>query len=233
MTKACLAVLTLCVAATGQLCAGPISVTLIGANGETDSSGYLISPYNITIGGVASAAYCDDFANTDTPGETWQANETNLANGNLSNTRYGNISQTLTTPNGSATYDGQQLYEMAAWLTTQYGSNAVNNGKIQDTIWDLFNPNAGDPSVHPPVPGTNTWLFASEASYGSIDTANFNIVTNISPVTLSGAGQVQELLVAPEPATMLLLGLGLMAVAIGGRRAMKRFGLATSTSLAQ
>jgi hypothetical protein len=228
MTKTWLATISLFGAATAQLWAGPVSVTLNSANGQTDSSGYLISPYNVTVGGTATAAFCDDFANSDSPGETWQANETNLASGNLSNTRYGNISQTLTTASGTATYDGQQLYEMAAWLTTQYGSNAVNNGNIQDTIWDLFNPNAGDPSSHPPVPGTNSWLLASEANYSTIDAADFNILTNTPPVTLSGPGQEQELIITPEPSTMLFLGFGLMALALGGRRARRMFNPSTT-----
>jgi hypothetical protein len=211
------------VAGVFQLSAGTLKVTLVGANGQTDSSGNLISPYNITMGAAPTVAYCDDFANEDSVGETYTVNVTNLASGNLSNTRYGGISQTLATAHGAQTYDGQQLYEMAAWLTTEFGSNTTTNGEIQDTIWDLFNPNAGDPTVHPPVPGTNTFLFASEANYSSVDAANFNILTNTGPVTLSGPGQTQELIVAPEPSTILLLGLGLMAIGVGGRRAMKRF----------
>jgi hypothetical protein len=206
-----------------QLAASPVSVTVTGATGETDSAGYLISPYYATINGVDSMIYCDDFANQISMGQTWSANETNLASGNLSETRYGDITQTLTTQAGTASYDGQQLYEMAAWLTTQYGSNATTNGAIQDTIWDLFNPNAGDPTVHPPQPSSNTWLFAAETNYTSIDAADFTVITNTAPVTLSGPGQVQEFLITPEPSTTLLLGFGLMAVAIAGRRVRDRF----------
>jgi len=218
-----LATLSLLAAAAAQLSAGPVNVTFNSANGETDSSGYAISPYNITISGTSTTAYCDDFANDDSIGETWTANLTNLGSGDLSNTRYGGISQTLATANGSANYDGRQLYEMAAWLTLQYGSNAINNGVIQDTIWDLFNPNAGDPSSQPPQAGSTTWLFAAETNYGGIDAADFSILTNTAPVTLSGTGQVQEFMLTPEPSSTLLLGLGLIAVAFGGRCVTRRF----------
>jgi hypothetical protein len=211
--------------AAAQLAASSVNVTFNKANGQTDSSGNLISPHNATVAGASTTIYCDDFANEVSNGETWTANVTNLASGNLSNTRYGGITEILSTQTGTASFDGQQLYEMTAWLTEQYGSNAAANGNVQDTIWDLFNPNAGDPSVHPPQPSSNVWLFAAEQNYGSVDAANFNILTNTSPVALSGSGQVQEFLFTPEPSSALLLGIGLMAISIIGGRLHKRLTL--------
>jgi hypothetical protein len=229
MNKTLLGALLMVGAAT--VWAGPVQVTLTSSSGESDSSGYLISPDTALVNGTSMNLYCDDFANDASIGETWSANITSLASGSLSNTRYGGITQTLQTQNGTQTFDGLQLYEMAAWLTTQYGSNATNNGNVQDTIWDLFNPNAGDPTSNPPKPSSDSLLFAAEQNYSSIDAADFDVVTNTAPVTLDGAGQVQEYLITPpEPSTDLMLGFGLIAVAIGGRRAMKRAKLVANNS---
>jgi hypothetical protein len=205
-----------------QLSAGTVSVTFIGANGQKDSAGNLISPYTASVNGVNTTIYCDDFANHVSNGETYTANVTNLGSGNLSLTRYGAISNTLATQSGKGTFDSQQLYEMAAWLTTQFSPNSSAGGDIQDTIWDLFNP-AGNPSVKPPAPSSNAWLFAAETNYSSINASSFSILTNTG-ATLSGTGQVQEFIMgtnvaqAPEPASMGLLGLGMIFLSIVGRR---------------
>jgi len=214
-----------------QLSAGSVNVTFTGANGQKDSSGYLISPYTASINGVSTTIYCDDFANTVANGQTYAANETNLGSGNLSLTRYGAISNTLQTQSGTQTYDGQQLYEMAAWLTTQFAGQNSANGDILDTMWDLFNP-AGNPNSHPPTPSSTSWLFAAESNYSSINASSFDILTNVS-ATLSGRNQTQEFLLtvpvaqAPEPASMGLLGLGMILLSILGRR--KLFPAAVAT----
>lgn len=205
-----------------QLSAATVSVTFTGSNGQKDNSGNLISPYTASVNGVSTTIYCDDFANTIANGQTYTANETNLASGNLSLTRYGAISSTLATTNGKQTFDGQELYEMTAWLTTQFSANSSAAGNIQDTIWDLFNP-ASNSKVNPPTPSSNAWLFAAESNYSSLNSSGFSILTNTS-VTLSGSGQVQEFVMAvpvaqaPEPASMGLLGLGMILLSIFGWR---------------
>ncbi len=219
-------ILILASLAISNMAANTINAKFIGANGQTDASGELISPYTATLDGVSTTIYCDDFANSVSYNQTWTANLTNLATGNLSNLRYENISNTLSTSaTTSATYNGTQLYEMAAWLTRQFAANGTAgysaNGDIQDTLWDLFNPNSHNTGVNPPTPSSNKWLYAAEKNYGSIDAASVNILTNTS-VAYSGSGQTQEFIVAtPEPASILLLGVGLIAIGVVGKRRMR------------
>jgi hypothetical protein len=75
-------------------------------------------------------------------------------------------------------------------------------------------------------------LFAAESNYSSINASSFDILTNVS-ATLSGRNQTQEFLLtvpvaqAPEPASMGLLGLGMILLSILGRR--KLFPAAVAT----
>ena len=200
-----------------QLSAGTVNVTFNGANGQTDKAGNLISPYTATVNGVSTTIYCVDFANEVSNGQQWTANVTSLASGNLTQTRYGSISQTF----GGTTYNATQLNEMAAYLTTQFSGNSSANGDIQDTIWDLFNPNSYNSGSVPPTPSSNYWLSQAESNYSKISYTNFNILTNSAPVAYSGSGQVQEFIFTPEPSSIVLLGFGLIAISIAGRRKLR------------
>jgi hypothetical protein len=179
--------------------ADPVDVAFTGVNGATDF-GYYVGPYYGTINGDPVTLYCVDFANDVSWGETWQANLTPLDSGDLSNTRYGGLSDALT------------LYEEAAWLTTQYASNPNDYGDIQATIWQLFDPNAPTPSTEP---STDYWALQAAANYQDVNFSAFDVVTNLGPV--EPTGQVQEYLIdpapVPEPSALLLLA---TAVALTG-----------------
>jgi hypothetical protein len=207
----------LVVAATAvRLSAGSVNVDFTGVSWATDSYGNLIAPYYATVNGVAETVYCDDYANDVYIGQQYTANVTNMGSGNLSLTRYGGLSYTLQTATGSQTYTALQVYEMVAFLTTEIGSNTTTNGLVQDTIWNLFNPNSGNTGITPPKLSSNYWLYLAESDYTMINPNNFNIITNTG--TLALTGQIQELIFAPEPTSMLMMGFGLIAVSIYGRR---------------
>ena len=67
----------------------PVTMVFTGVNGSNDGH-YYVSPYTGTMNGQTVTLFCVDMINDVNFGQSWQANVTSLASGNLSNTRYGN-----------------------------------------------------------------------------------------------------------------------------------------------
>ena len=89
---------------------------------------------------------------------------------------------------------------------------------LQYAIWDLFDPNA------PTDAGAQAWILSAEQNYGSVDLGNFELVTNVGPLALTG--QVQEFIIpTPEPETYALLGAGLLGLVFLSRRKAKAVNL--------
>jgi hypothetical protein len=201
-----------------------VSMTFVGVNGINDGA-YYVSPYQgmMTSNGQNSLVtlFCDDFNNVVTWNQNWQANITQLSSSDLTNTRYGNPSDValLIVQNPYySTYTAAQLYAQAAWLTMQFNQFLSNNPAqiiaLQYAIWDLFDPNA------PTNAGSQAWILSAEQNYGSVDLSNFEIVTNVGPLALTG--QVQEFIIpTPEPGTFALLGIALLGLIFMARRKSK------------
>jgi hypothetical protein len=192
-----------------------------GVNGANDGV-YYVSPYTgIMNYGTSNAQtvvlFCDDINNEVSFNQVWNANETSLASGNFSNTRYGNGS---VNPNLGG-MNPQVLYEEAAWLVTQFSSHSGDYVSLQHALWDLMTPGAESTSFAN-ADGTTVaqWLALAAVDYGQIDPSNFMIVTNTG--TLAYTGQVQEFVVqTPEPATGVLLLVGLVAMFFLYRRSVQ------------
>jgi hypothetical protein len=195
---------------------GPVQMVFQNVNGANDGQ-YYVSPYYGTMNGQTVTLFCDDILNEITFGQSWSANVTNLGTAvntnNFSQTRYGSVA-------GSAVLGNPTLaYEEAAWLTLQFASNPGDLVNLQYALWDITNPGArgnGNPYVQ-------NWLLLASENYGTINLSNFEIVTNVGPLTLTG--QEQEFIVqTPEPGTLVLLICGMLALCV---RLMRRGQLTT------
>jgi hypothetical protein len=203
----------------------PVTMTFSGVNGINDGA-YYVSPYtgNMSSNGQSSfvTLFCDDFNNEVTWNQVWQANVTQLSSGDLSNTRYGNAPDVALLQGTNpyyATYTPAQLYAQAAWLTTQFNQFLQSNpGQVialQYAIWDLFDPNA------PTNSAAQAWILCAEQNFGSVNLNNFEVITNVAPLALTG--QEQEFIVTtPEPETFALLGAGLLSLVFMSRRKANR-----------
>jgi hypothetical protein len=180
----------------------PVAMVFTGVNGANDGH-YYVSPYNGTMNGQAVTLFCVDIINDVNYGQTWQANVTNLASSNLSNTRYGNSAISSVAANAPV------LYAEASWLTTQFASNSSDYVSLQYALWDLMNPGS-EPTSYGNV---QYWLDLAAANYGTVDRSQFAVITNVGPLTLTG--QVQEFIIrTPEPGTLALLVCGLFALSV-------------------
>lgn len=142
--------------------------------------------------GPAYDIFCVDFSNTAYTAGPYNVDFSNLASGDLSNTRGGNVAT------GS--------YQKAAWLAGQFTSaNRSSWRAIHGAIWWIMQG----------VPATDASILTYINSANTAAASNFYgyDFTQWAVVTASGLPDSQEYLVhstVPEPATLILMGSGLV-----------------------
>lgn len=168
------------------------------------NNGYGIPPYGGTLNGQAAAFYCVDFSHDIAAGFHWTAVTTDLANA----------------ANFGATYlNNKNTYLEFAWLIEQTTGTSDLTAKAADQ-WAIWSLTGGTD----PYTGSNsaaTLLGLAQAAVNSGYTgAGWEIVT-------PGTGQYgQEFLVkAPEPSSLLSLGVGLCGLCLCLLKRRQRLGV--------
>jgi hypothetical protein len=211
--------LVLVLASGGATLASPVIVELTNANGIVSNDGSVyVGPYQLLIGGQTTInAPCDDYYDEIWVGESWQANVNPLNPTGVSNSLFGNPSN----PNFNSNADS--LYLEAAYLTSLFGKYPTSDyNDISYAIWGLFDPAALSSSNY----DSGAQAFLSLAEDANLNFGGFNgwqILTPKGGTQPQGDGLPQEFIVpagnhiTPEPATLVMLGSGLLAVGLALR----------------
>jgi hypothetical protein len=225
------AALSLTVSAT------PIPLSAIGINKLVNVTGH---PYNVSGGGGFSAivdghvttVWCVDDQNNINPGSSSAIYRANVI---LIHAWPGGLNAlvrkgTVTFPNWG---DGDNLtplqrYQAAAWLVSQYSgfpngpsNSGAGNTALQNAAWRMTHTGAGAPAANANYTAAVNFIDnPMNAGYGFGKWAVISGVVNSAGV-LSTSDTRQTFLVqvaTPEPGTYMMLGAGLIVVALAGRK---------------
>lgn len=183
-------------------------------NPRVTAYGYYVGPFWGTVTSDPTRPvidlYCVDVLNQITWGQTFRAKYSNLASGNLSQTRHGNAKV--------------DQYRQAAYLASQFNAPGVNTnqwGGIQAAMWNLLNPGYPHGGRNANIGTTEAyWLAQASSWYSSgaaqtFDFSKWTIVTDVNAAGVRSGAGVQEFLttgVTPEPETWVLMGTGVILI---------------------
>lgn len=183
-----------------------VDMKLVGVGGN-NAGGVYTYPYYFSInGGAPVALICDSFDNRVDVGESWQANVVGLLS-------------------GKGLFGNQLLDYKAAGLIFKSILNGTVNVNVGNwAIWGLFSTNAQNQSYF-----QTSGALALEQEYltlaASAPNSAFNGLVLYTPVagTQSMNGTPQEYigLTTPEPASLTLLGTGILSLAGAIRKKLK------------
>ena len=154
--------------------------------------------------------YCVDYQHRIGLPERWTVRYTQVSDGSglATRTMWGQFGGF--TPSPAAV---QLRYTQAAWLASQFWKNETSEWKgIHYAMWHVFN--ASTPSAES---GNSAWWLQQAQMASNYNTVNMDywyVVTdvNVSSISDDGSGQEYLTYVTPEPATIFLMGTGLVAV---------------------
>jgi len=183
--------------------AAPVTIVFTSFHNNQWELGF---PYTATInGGPEISVMCDDWARGGLPGQTWQANHTDLGSGNLSLVRFNQLPNALT------------RYDEAGWLLLQTEvTPSTQWTDINIAVWYNFD------NSTPLTVGAQNWLnLAQQEANIGFPGVNFHRVSIYTPVDQydpNPDGPQELLTIVPEPTSLVLLAGGFL-----GLLARKRF----------
>lgn len=231
----CLFLTTAAVLVFASAAFSQVTIVLTGVNGSYAGSDPTVytDPYYGTINGTATTIMCDDYADDNNIGDTWQANVTTVATVTTSNTTkwIGDGATVKITPTSpTLTMNTQTLYDGIAYLSTQMlgASSGAAQEAYSFALWQLTctygNANPNLPAAGQSTCGSTTpfstiggaLLTAAENDLNAALSQNYTPgeYSNVTIYTPTFANNVdpQEFISVPEASTIAMLGADLLCL---------------------